>query len=126
MIKFIQVDKYYANAAGNVHALKNINLTIKPGEIFGVIGRSGAGKSTLLRCANLLERPTSGAIHIEDQDLTALSHSALRTARRQIGMIFQHFNLLSSGTVYQNIALPLILAGYSPQEIKQQVQSLLN
>jgi ABC-type sulfate/molybdate transport systems ATPase subunit len=83
------------------------------GEVFGIIGRSGAGKSTLVRTINLLNRPTSGRIVLDGQDLTSLSSSQLREARRGIGMIFQHFNLLSSRSVYDNIALPLELAGKS-------------
>ena len=96
---------------GNVEAVRNVDLSIRKGEIFGIIGRSGAGKSTLVRTLNLLNRPTSGRIVLDGQDLTSLSSSQLREARRGIGMIFQHFNLLSSRSVYDNIALPLELAG---------------
>jgi D-methionine transport system ATP-binding protein len=110
---------------GSVEAVRNVDLSIRKGEIFGIIGRSGAGKSTLVRTLNLLNRPTSGRIVLDGQDLTALSAGQLRQARRGIGMIFQHFNLLSSRTVYDNIALPLELAGKSKAEIAAKVEPLL-
>lgn len=110
---------------GNVEAVRNVDLSIRKGEIFGIIGRSGAGKSTLVRTLNLLNRPTSGRIVLDGQDLTSLSSSQLREARRGIGMIFQHFNLLSSRSVYDNIALPLELAGKSKSEIAAKVEPLL-
>ncbi len=94
-------------------ALSEVNLHVPAGQIFGVIGASGAGKSTLIRCVNMLERPTSGQIVVNGQDLTALSERALTQARRQIGMIFQNFNLLSSRTVFGNIVLPLELEDMS-------------
>ncbi len=125
MIEFINVSKTYSNAAGDFSALKNINLQVPAGRIFGIIGKSGAGKSTLIRCANLLERPTAGKVVIAQQDLTTLSEADLRHARRQIGMIFQHFNLLTTRTVYQNIALPLELEGFSKQQIADRVMPLL-
>jgi D-methionine transport system ATP-binding protein len=105
MIELQHVSKHYAAT----HALQDINLTVKKGEIVGVIGKSGAGKSTLIRCANLLEKPSSGKVFVAGQELTALSSSDLRKARKHIGMIFQQFNLLDSKTVYENIALPLKL-----------------
>ena len=110
---------------GNVEAVRNVDLSIRKGEIFGIIGRSGAGKSTLVRTLNLLNRPTSGRIVLDGQDLTSLSAAQLREARRGIGMIFQHFNLLSSRSVYDNIALPLELAGKSKAEIAAKVEPLL-
>ncbi|TDY86749.1 UNVERIFIED_ORG: D-methionine transport system ATP-binding protein [Herbaspirillum seropedicae] len=110
---------------GNVEAVRNVDLSIRKGEIFGIIGRSGAGKSTLVRTLNLLNRPTSGRIVLDGQDLTSLSSSQLREARRGIGMIFQHFNLLSSRSVYDNIALPQELAGKSKSEIAAKVEPLL-
>ena len=110
---------------GGVKAIDGVNLTVSEGTIYGVIGSSGAGKSTLIRCVNLLERPTAGQVLVGGRDLTALEEKALRQARRSIGMIFQHFNLLSSRTVYDNVALPLELAGANRQEIEQAVQPLL-
>ncbi|ETJ45767.1 ABC transporter, ATP-binding protein, partial [human gut metagenome] len=91
-------------------------LDVKEGEIFGIIGQSGAGKSTLIRCINMLEAPTSGSVIVNGTDLTTLSKSDLRKARKDIGMIFQHFNLLSSRTVYDNVAFPLELQGLSKSE----------
>ena len=111
--------------SGGVKAIDEVNLCVPEGTIYGVIGSSGAGKSTLIRCVNLLERPTSGQVLVAGQDLTSLGEKALRQARHNIGMIFQHFNLLSSRTVYDNVALPLELAGASRQEIEQAVQPLL-
>ncbi len=125
MIKFSHVEKTYASPAGPVPALKGIDLEIAKGEIFGIIGLSGAGKSTLVRCINMLERPTRGQVIVDGQDMTALNDSELRAARKDIGMIFQHFNLLSSATVYDNIAFPLKLAGKSDREIKAKVEPLL-
>ncbi|TCZ80934.1 ATP-binding cassette domain-containing protein [Paenibacillus albiflavus] len=106
-------------------ALRGIDLQIKQGEIFGMIGHSGAGKSTLLRMINLLERPTTGKVIINDVDLTSLSHKELQDKRRKIGMIFQHFNLLSSATVEQNIAFPLKLKKHSMDEINRKVEELV-
>jgi D-methionine transport system ATP-binding protein len=106
-------------------ALRGIHLDVAAGEIVGVIGRSGAGKSTLIRCINLLETPTSGRVHVDGTDVTGLSKRALQLFRRQLGMVFQHFNLLSSRTVYDNIALPLELAGASKAEIAAAVEPLL-
>jgi D-methionine transport system ATP-binding protein len=108
-----------------VHALKGISLTIEDGEIFGIIGKSGAGKSTLVRCINMLEKPTSGKVIIDDKDLMTMSDSQLREERKNIGMIFQHFNLLSSRTVFGNIAFPLELVGASKDVIKKKVADLL-
>lgn len=109
----------------SVEAVKNISLTIQKGEIFGIIGHSGAGKSTLLRCVNLLERPTSGTVKVGDVDLTRLSTNQLQKERRRIGMIFQHFNLLSMATVRDNIAFPLELSKMPRAAIKQRVDELL-
>mgnify|MGYP002623884011 FL=1 len=125
MIKFSHVEKTYDSPAGPVPALKGIDLEIAKGEIYGIIGLSGAGKSTLVRCINMLERPTGGKVIVDGQDMTALSDSELREARKHIGMIFQHFNLLSSATVYDNIAFPLKLAGKSDSEIRSKVEPLL-
>lgn len=126
MIELIDVEKYYPHPSGTpVAALKNIHLQINSGEVFGIIGKSGAGKSTLLRCVNLLELPSSGAVKVAGQELTAMNTAELRKARQHIGMIFQHFNLLESKTVYDNVALPLVLADMSADEIKKIVLPLL-
>ncbi len=105
--------------------LKGINLEIQKGEIFGVIGPSGAGKSTLIRCINLLEQPTSGSVIVNEQDITRLPLPQLRLARQKMGMIFQHFNLLSSRTVFGNIAFPLEIAEMEASEIKKRVNEML-
>ncbi|BAL81877.1 putative methionine import ABC transporter ATP-binding protein [Selenomonas ruminantium subsp. lactilytica TAM6421] len=125
MIRFSKVEKTYDSPAGPVPALKGIDLEIAKGEIFGIIGLSGAGKSTLVRCINMLERPTGGSVVVDGRDMTALSDSELREARKDIGMIFQHFNLLSSATVYDNIAFPLKLAGKADKDIREKVEPLL-
>ena len=125
MIKLSHIEKTYDSPSGPVSALKGIDLTIARGEIFGIIGLSGAGKSTLVRCINMLERPTAGQVFVDGKDMTAMNAGELRSARKEIGMIFQHFNLLSSATVYENIAFPLKLAGMSADKIKEKVMPLL-
>lgn len=125
MIELKQLNKTYQTSAGPLSALTDINLQVPAGQIFGVIGKSGAGKSTLIRCVNLLEKPSAGKVVIAGQDLLELSAAELSLARHQIGMIFQHFNLLNSRTVYSNVALPLILTGHKQQEIQAIVQPLL-
>lgn len=124
MITFENITKTYGGKT-HVQALKGISLTIHDGEIFGIIGKSGAGKSTLVRCINMLEKPTTGKVIIDDKELTAMSDSQLRAERKNIGMIFQHFNLLSSRTVFDNIAFPLELAGASKEVIRSKVDFLL-
>ncbi|MGL4666915.1 MAG: methionine ABC transporter ATP-binding protein [Saezia sp.] len=108
-----------------LNALNGINLEVRSGEIYGIIGRSGAGKSTLVRCINMLERPTSGEVMVGKWNMSSLNDSQLRVARRNIGMIFQHFNLLSSRTVRQNIALPLELEGMPKAQINRKVNELM-
>ena len=103
MIHLKNIVKTYAD---DIHALRGINLHIAPGSIYGIIGLSGAGKSTLIRCINMLERPTSGEVLVGGRDLMQMSEAELREERRHIGMIFQHFNLLSSATVYDNAPSP--------------------
>ena len=125
MIELKNVSKVYASTSGPIQALKEISLTIQEGEIFGIIGLSGAGKSTLIRCINMLEKPTSGSVTIGGQDLTKMNEKTLRDMRKNMGMIFQHFNLLSSRTVYQNVAFPLELAKKSPAEIEKVIMPLL-
>lgn len=126
MIELKNVSKTFKTNQKEVQAVKNVNLTVDAGEIFGVIGYSGAGKSTLVRCINLLERPTEGQVIIENTDLTQLKEKELRTERQNIGMIFQQFNLLASRTAYQNVEFPLKGRGYSKEEIKEKVESLLD
>lgn len=109
-----------------IPVLNNIDLEVSAGEIFGIIGKSGAGKSTLIRCANLLERPTSGQVIVDGVELTALNAKALRVERRQLGMIFQHFNLLESRTAFENIALPLELSRQPKAIIAKRVNELLS
>ncbi len=125
MIKIEKLKKTYIHNGQQLHALKNINIDVKKSEIFGVIGRSGAGKSTLIRCINLLEKPDSGSVIIDGIDLTQLSAAKLRQTRRKIAMIFQHFNLLNSRTVFANVALPLELIGMSKKQIAKKVLPLL-
>nr|WP_019645525.1 ATP-binding cassette domain-containing protein [Novispirillum itersonii] len=127
MIRLSSVEKTYPARRGTPPhtALKGVSLSVGKGEIFGIIGRSGAGKSTLLRTINLLERPTAGTVEVEGRDVTALPTRDLPLFRRRIGMVFQHFNLLSSRTVYDNVALPLELAGASKAEIAAAVDPLL-
>ena len=124
LIKLTDIKKTYAGDK-EVQALKRINLEVEEGEIYGVIGLSGAGKSTLIRCINMLEQPTEGSVVVDGQELTTLSTNELRKVRKKMGMIFQHFNLLSSRTVYENIAFPLELEGKSQQEIEVAVAPLL-
>lgn len=125
MIKLHNVSKTFATAAGNVHAIKHVNIEIQSGEIYGIIGFSGAGKSTLVRCINLLERPTQGSVWIGEQDIMKLNEKELRTIRKKIGMIFQHFNLMRSRTVYQNIAFPLKGSPLTKQEQHEKIIALL-
>ena len=126
MIRIRQLQKVFTDArGGRVIALENVNLHVKRGEVFGIIGPSGAGKSTLLRCINMLERPTQGSITIDGTEVAGLKGRDLRIIRRQMGMIFQHFNLLSSRTTYRNIAFPLEISGVSDYETKERVEQLL-
>lgn len=125
MIELKNVSKTFGTKDATVHAVKHVNLTIDDGEIFGIIGFSGAGKSTLVRCINLLERPTEGEVIVDGDNLTNLNEKELRQVRKKIGMIFQHFNLMRSRTVAQNVAFPLKGSGLSKEEIQAKVTSLL-
>jgi len=125
MIVIQNLSKDYISGKDRLSAVKNVSFSIKKGEIFGIIGLSGAGKSTLIRCINRLEEPTSGKIFIEGNDITSLDKESLRLARKDIGMIFQHFNLLSQKNVYDNIAFPLQLEGQSKMQIDKRVNDLL-
>ncbi len=124
MIRLEHVSKRFETGKQTVEAVKDVSLHIEKGKIAGVIGFSGAGKSTLARCVNLLERPTEGTVTVGGAELTALSEKQLREKRKKIGMIFQHFNLFASRTVYGNVAYPL--RGRSKQEISEKVKSLLD
>ena len=124
MIDLRGITQIYPGPQGPVEALRGIDLHITPGEVFGIIGRSGAGKSSLVRVINLLNRPTKGEVIVAGRDLTQLNDAQLRAARRDIGMVFQHFNLLSSRTVFDNAALPLELAGMDKAAIRERVNPL--
>lgn len=125
MLELKHITKTFDTDAGPVTAVNDVSLTINQGEIFGIIGFSGAGKSTLVRCINLLERPTSGEVVIDGTDLTRLSDADLRVVRRRIGMIFQHFNLMPSRTVFDNIALALRHSGLDKAARAKKIESLL-
>lgn len=125
MISFKDVSKTFQVAGLRVQALQHVNLEVEKGDIFGVIGFSGAGKSTLLRMVNALETPTEGHVEIEGQCIDTMSHGQLRTVRKKIGMIFQQFNLLESRTVYENVAIPLVLNKTPQAQLKQTVGTLL-
>lgn len=122
LIEIRNVNKYF----GDTQVLKDINITIKDGEIFGIIGHSGAGKSTLLRCINRLEDFSSGQVLIDGTDVGKLNENDLRDLRKNLGMIFQHFSLLERRTVFENVALPLECFGYSKDQIKTRVEELLD
>ena len=125
MITLQNVSKSFRMPQSNLPVLQSISLTINKGEIHGIIGASGAGKSTLLRVMNLLEKPDMGSVMVDHQLLTQLSGRELRNVRRSIGMIFQHFNLLANKTVFDNVVVPLELAGYSKKSKKERVLECL-
>jgi len=119
------LSKIFTMKDGDVEALKDVSFDISKGEIFGIIGLSGAGKSTLVRCLNLLEKPTDGKVVVNGQELMALSNKELRFARRKIGMIFQHFNLLMQKSVIDNVCFPMIISGTGKKEAKQKALEYL-
>ena len=125
LIEIRNLCKTFGTGSTAVHALEDVSLDIEAGEIFGIIGLSGAGKSTLVRCMNLLERPTSGTVTVDGADMTALSEKELRAARREIGMIFQSFNLLMQRNALANVRFPLELAGVPKREADKRAQELL-
>lgn len=125
MIELQDISVSFTSKNHEVHAVRSATLRIARGEIFGIVGASGAGKSTLLRTINLLERPTQGRVVLDGQDITGLKGAALRRERGKIGMIFQHFNLMHTCTVFENVAFTLEVAGRSREEIKQRVPELL-
>lgn len=126
MIQIVDVTKIFDTGKSQVKAVKDISLKINKGEIYGIIGYSGAGKSTLIRCINLLERPTTGKVLFKGEDLTLLKEKELRERRKKIGMIFQHFNLLNSRNVYNNVAYPLKGSNLSKGEERKRVLELLD
>ena len=111
MIQLEHISKRYVGPSGTVDALKDVSVHVEKGDIYGIIGSSGAGKSTLLRMVNQLEKPDTGTVTVAGRELSTLSKAELRKMRRKIGMVFQQFNLLESKTVFQNVAIPLILEG---------------
>lgn len=125
MIVLEHVTKDFSAGDAQIHAVRDVSLSIEKGEVFGIIGYSGAGKSTLVRCINLLERPDSGSVTVDGQELTRLSPKGLRAARKKIGMIFQHFNLMPSRTVLGNVAYPLRGSGLNRQEMADKARALL-
>ena len=124
-IKIENVSKTYSSKEGTVQALKNVSLTIRSGEIYGIIGMSGAGKSTLVRCMNFLEQPTSGNVLIKGRALGGLKEKELRKQREQIGMIFQHFNLLMQKSVLENVCFPMYIQGKKKKEATEKAEELL-
>ena len=125
MIELRNVSKIFKTKESEVKALDDVSLKIEDGDIYGIIGFSGAGKSTLIRTINALEVPTSGQVLVDDEDINALRKSELRKKRKKIGMIFQQFNLLETKTVYENIALPLVLNHVPKEQIKRKVEEVL-
>lgn len=126
MIQCKNIRKTYHLKNKDVEALKDVSIDVKKGEIYGVIGYSGSGKSTLIRCINLLERPDSGEVYVNGKNMLELTEKELRQERKKIGMIFQHFNLLSNDTVYANVALPLIYQRIPKYQIRKRVDELLD
>lgn len=126
MIEFQHVSKTFIDGKQQVKALDDVSLSIGDGDIFGIIGFSGAGKSTLIRLINALEKPTAGKVLVHGTDIASLPFSRLQQERKRIGMIFQQFNLLNSKTVFDNVAIPLVLSGKSKKEIKEKTEELLD
>ena len=126
MISVKNISKTFNTPTGKVEVLKNVNLEVEDGDIFGVVGFSGAGKSTLIRCLNGLEKVDSGTIIVGENEITKLDRKQLRNARKKIGMIFQQFNLFDSKTVYENIAFPLEISGYKKENIRERVEEILD
>ena len=125
MIELRNLSKRFETPGGTVEALRHINLTVRDGDIYGIIGMSGAGKSTLVRCINMLERPSEGEVLLDGQNLSALSEKELRAVRRKVTMIFQSFNLLMQRNCLKNIMLPLTLSGMGKREAEARAKALL-
>src|SRR5699024_3857257 len=121
MIEFKNVNKIFQQKNSEIQALKDVSFKVEEQDIFGVIGYSGAGKSTLIRLVNVLEEKTSGEVLVDGHDVNKYSKKKLQVIKKNIGMIFQHFNLLNSKTVFNNVAMPLILQGKNKNEIKDKV-----
>ena len=126
MIEISNVKKVFKNKKVEVHALKDVSLKVEKGDIFGIVGYSGAGKSTLLRLVNLLEKPDDGSVKLEGKEIVGLSERELNKLRKNIGMVFQQFNLLESQTVYQNLKIPLIISGAPKNSIDKRIEELLD
>lgn len=126
MIEIRNLTKIFQTPKQEILALDEVSLSVEKGEIFGIIGLSGAGKSTLIRCINMLERPTRGSVIVDGLEITELKTRELRAARQKIGMIFQHFNLLSSRTVFDNVMFPLEVAGIPKEKAKKRAEELLD
>lgn len=126
IIEIVDLEKKFQSKNTEVYALKGINLTIRQGDIFGIIGKSGAGKSTLVRCINMLERPTGGSVLFEGKDMCRLGARDLQVARRSMGMIFQQFNLLMQRTAEENVCFPLELAGVKKESARERARELLD
>ena len=126
MIELKHISKVFPTGDGDLHALEDVSLTINDGDVFGIVGMSGAGKSTLVRCINLLERPTSGEVLVDGEDLMTLSPAQLRQKRRSISMIFQQFNLLMQRTCLKNICFPMEIAGVPAAEAKKRALEYLD
>ena len=125
MVRIENVTVEFQSKEASFKAVKNVNLHIQEGEVFGIVGTSGAGKSTLLRTINLLQKPTSGKVWIDEEEITDYTGKSLRSVRHTIGMIFQHFNLIHTKTVFDNVAFPMLIAGASQETINQRVPELL-
>mgnify|MGYP000912150689 FL=1 len=126
MIEISNVKKVFKNKKVKVHALKDVSLKVEKGDIFGIVGYSGAGKSTLLRLVNLLEKPDSGSVKLEGKEIIGLSEGELNELRKNIGMVFQQFNLLETQTVYQNLKIPLVISKTPKSEINERIDELLD
>ena len=124
-IEISHVYKTFKTKEGEVHALNDVSLSIEAGDIFGIIGMSGAGKSTLVRCMNYLETPTEGSVRVQGQELSELSNKQLKKKRENIGMIFQHFNLLMQKSVIENICFPLYIQGVSKKKAVKRAEERL-
>lgn len=125
MIKFENVSVTFNTKKATVHAVRNVSFEVNRGEIFGIVGTSGAGKSTLLRTVNLLEKPGSGKVNVDGVDITLLDKQSVRKVRQKIGMIFQHYNLIHTKTVYENVSFPMKIYGKSAEDISKRVPELL-